>query len=393
MANFCTRCGRPLQEGEVCNCQGQATLQNDNANENLAETENVQNATVNNASDVNANNEVNDMASNNAEVNMQNNMQNVGYDYQQNNMQNNMQNAGYDYQQNNMQNNMQNAGYDYQQNNMQNNMQNAGYGYQQNNMQYNMPNQGYYNGNQYGYQKQNVFFKELFGTLKGFFTNTEESNKAYVATGDFKISFVFIVLQAIATATLACVSVGKIYSYLVSMIYSFYMKAFSGFTCSLSSSYSSKYMSSGLDINYALIFFVALIFSAIASFIFAAVALGAHAIMGKKTSYTQELKLVSTRSIALTVGRLLVVLCLFINIQFAVAIYSLTTMWGIIVIITADDCTQCPRGKQKVLIWLAVFAVMFIVEYLTLRIGTNIIGDSLTRSLSGFSTSKSSFGL
>ena len=377
MANFCTRCGRPLQEGEVCNCQGQATLQNDNANENLAETENVQNATVNNASDVNANNEVNDMASNNAEVNMQNNMQNVGYDYQQNNMQNNMQNAGYDY----------------QQNNMQNNMQNAGYGYQQNNMQYNMPNQGYYNGNQYGYQKQNVFFKELFGTLKGFFTNTEESNKAYVATGDFKISFVFIVLQAIATATLACVSVGKIYSYLVSMIYSFYMKAFSGFTSSLSSSYSSKYMSSGLDINYALIFFVALIFSAIASFIFAAVALGAHAIMGKKTSYTQELKLVSTRSIALTVGRLLVVLCLFINIQFAVAIYSLTTMWGIIVIITADDCTQCPRGKQKVLIWLAVFAVMFIVEYLTLRIGTNIIGDSLTRSLSGFSTSKSSFGL
>ena len=373
MANFCTRCGRPLQEGEVCNCQGQATLQNDNANENLAETENVQNATVNNASDVNANNEVNDMASNNAEVNMQNNMQNVGYDYQQNNMQNNMQNAGYDYQQNNM--------------------QNAGYGYQQNNMQYNMPNQGYYNGNQYGYQKQNVFFKELWGTLKGFFTNTEESNKAYVATGDFKISFVFIVLQAIATATLACVSVGKIYSYLVSMIYSFYMKAFSGFTSSLSSSYSSKYMSSGLDINYALIFFVALIFSAIASFIFAAVALGAHAIMGKKTSYTQELKLVSTRSIALTVGRLLVVLCLFINIQFAVAIYSLTTMWGIIVIITADDCTQCPRGKQKVLIWLAVFAVMFIVEYLTLRIGTNIIGDSLTRSLTGFSTKGSSFGL
>lgn len=38
MGNFCKNCGRPLQEGEVCNCTQQGGAQNENVNQNNQNT-------------------------------------------------------------------------------------------------------------------------------------------------------------------------------------------------------------------------------------------------------------------------------------------------------------------------------------------------------------------
>ncbi|SER42884.1 hypothetical protein [Lachnobacterium bovis] len=347
MAKFCTKCGRPLQDGEICNCQGQTNEQN--------------NETFNNTV-------------NSSETQATNSNDNVSFDYNYStqNVANN-QNAGYSYQQNDMQN----GNYNYQQNNM----QNGNYNYQQNNMQ--NPNYNY----QQPYVRQNTFGSELVNTFVGIFSNTKTVTRNYVAQGDYRISFIFIALQAFITATLACVSVAKLFSYMSGL----FSSMLGGLTRSLGG-LSSRSSSMNVDVNYVLIFFVTFILSLIATFIFAAITLFVHkVIIGKNTSYTSELKLVSTRSIVYAIGRLLVIFAALVSLQVALLLYSTTTIWGVIMLITADDCSQCRNEKYKVMLWVAIFFVMLVVEYITLRIGTNMISDSLKESISGmYSSPKSS---
>ena len=46
MARFCTRCGRPLQEGEVCNCSGSQKESTHNPTPNIKDFSKIEDFTI-----------------------------------------------------------------------------------------------------------------------------------------------------------------------------------------------------------------------------------------------------------------------------------------------------------------------------------------------------------
>mgnify|MGYP003293274870 CR=1 FL=1 len=163
MASFCTKCGKPLADGEVCSCS-----------QNVAQE--VNNVSVSGETQVN--NTVD--ATQAAQIN------NMGY---QTGMQNNM-----GYQQNNIgvPNNMQvnNMGY---QAGMPNNMQVNNMGYQQNNA---------------GMQAKN-FFVTLWQLILNIFKKPYTAAGDYLKTNEVLTSIILIVVQGIFTGILASVAVGQ----------------------------------------------------------------------------------------------------------------------------------------------------------------------------------------
>ena len=324
MAKFCTKCGRPLAEGEVCNCQsGQspaAGVAQENAQAAVAEAqENAQTQAAEAQEAVQA-------AAEQAQKNAQEAASAVPQgQFGQQAPQGQFQQAQGQYQQAPQGQFQQGPQGQYQQ--AQGQFQ-QGY-YQQGQAQ---PNAQMAAATQYA----KTFAQNLIGLLK----NPVTTGRSLTQVADIKVSMIYIVLQGIFSALFGTIVTGGVLKLIRT----------------LSGGYGDDYF----KLPGFRIFMITLLASVVLNLALAGLLLLGHMILGQKTTYQRMLSAVSVRS-ALAIPSIVVALLFsFISKPFGVVFFFLSAIWGFVAMIMVVDAGIEERKKDISALVMAVVILIFL---------------------------------
>ena len=339
MAKFCTKCGRPLAEGEVCNCQsGQspaAGVAQENAQAAVAEAqENAQTQAAEAQEAVQA-------AAEQAQKNAQEAASAVPQgQFGQQAPQGQFQQAQGQYQQA-PQGQFQQAQGQYQQAPQGQFQQGPQGQYQQAQGQF---QQGYYQQGQAqpnaqmaaATQYAKTFAQNLIGLLK----NPVTTGRSLTQVADIKVSMIYIVLQGIFSALFGTIVTGGVLKLIRT----------------LSGGYGDDYF----KLPGFRIFMITLLASVVLNLALAGLLLLGHMILGQKTTYQRMLSAVSVRS-ALAIPSIVVALLFsFISKPFGVVFFFLSAIWGFVAMIMVVDAGIEERKKDISALVMAVVILIFL---------------------------------
>ncbi|SFG02966.1 hypothetical protein SAMN04487761_10224 [Lachnospiraceae bacterium C7] len=391
MAKFCTQCGRPLQDGEVCNCQNQANQvvnamtenpsvmtenpsvmaenpstmeENSSTMENNASVSLEKNNTEAPAPEVNTANQVNSNF-NQGMPNQVNPNFNQGMPNQVNpNFNQGMPNQGNP----NFNQGMPNQGnpnFNQGMPNQGNPNFNQGMPNQGNpNFNQGMPNQGNPNFNQ-GYVNQGPsaaqqMMSKIIPTFINVIKQPKIAGREFVQNGEIGLAFIYIAIQALVAALVGIASLFKVESKV------------SGLLRSMQNDFT-RMMFGEIQLPYGKLFFLALIGSFVLSMAFAGILKVMHSIVKKDTTFEQEIRLVATRSIVMLPVMLLALIMTLISFGIGYFIFSVAAIYGLLVIAEVDDLKATIANNNKTLAIFGSYVVYLIVYALVLYLASKML--------------------
>lgn len=344
MAKFCTQCGKPLEEGEICACQQQGQYQQTPQAGGQDQGETVQ--VIPTAEGIS--------------------LQKPEDQYQG-------QTGQGQYQQ--TQSNE--AQYQGQHQQAQPNSDQHQGQFNQGQYQQAQPNGGQ-NENQQQYQQQYQqakavaagLFAKASGCLINLYTRPVSTARSMIETVEFQVGLVFIVLQGIFSALFGMLGAGKIIGLVASMGSLFGL--------------SSKFLSSTaayqnmFRVPYFRIFIVTLLISVALSMVLALLLMAGNMVLKNRVSFQGMVAAASVRSAVLLATTVVAMLAFLINPFFGIIVFFAGNIWGIVLIALAMPVSNPGAAEKLPLVLFLVFLIFMLVSLFVMSKGcTQYLPDML----------------
>lgn len=330
MAKFCTRCGRPLEEGEVCNC-GQEVTQAQQTAQVQPEAAQAQQAAQVQPEAAQA-----QQAAPQPEAAQAQQAQQQGY--------------------------------------AQNGQQFQQQGYAQNGQQFQQ--QGYAQNSQQFQQTQQAvtgFLGKMFKNFLDVIKHPVTGGREIILAGEIGVGIALIVLQGLLTAFFGAIGASKTLGAMFDAM--------------------SYYSSDDMSVPYAKIIFGTLAISVALSFVLALLLFLGNLIMKNTVSFGQMIGAVSVRSSVVIVTNIIAMIVCLINPVGGMMVFAVGNIWGFFAILQAMPIASETMRDDLPLIMILVYLVFVVINYFCVKEGVklylpNDMADSLSslRSLSSFSS-------